>query len=149
MNLLYEGLFSAFLEKAHIERDANQVAHKLKEAYPNCNLPVSKTIRRVLDGETAHPRETLLGFLSAYVLDKREEEVLEADQKNKLGEFHKIFSEQLKDNAHAPTRISLDMSTPNGSNSIALTIDTDKLKTAMLWILGVTVVMLSIYIVLS
>lgn len=70
MNLSYEKLITAFSEKAKIESDATQIANTLKKAFPNSNLPVSKTIKRFLNGETAHPRESLLGFLAAYVLDK-------------------------------------------------------------------------------
>lgn len=92
MSLLYEELFTSFIEKANINRDSCLIAQTLKQAYPNCNLPVSKTIKRLLSGETAHPRETLLGFMAAFILNKTETEVLEADYKNKLGEFYKTFS---------------------------------------------------------
>lgn len=94
MNLTYEKLFTAFLEKAKVDRDANQIVTALRQAYPNCNLPVPKTIKRLITGETSNPRESLLGFLAAFVLEIPETEVVEADQKNRLGDFYKTFAEQ-------------------------------------------------------
>jgi hypothetical protein len=91
MNLLYERLIDAFISKAKIERDAHQIAQTLKQAYPECTLPVEKTIKRFLSGETHNPRDTFLGFLAAYILDETAENVLKADRNNTVGAFYETF----------------------------------------------------------
>ncbi len=146
MNLHYEELFTAFIEKANIKRDPCQIAQTLKEAYPNCNLPVSKTIKRCFNGETAHPRETLLGFLSAYILDKTEAEVLEADRKNKLGDFYKIFSEP-HEKMIIEKNIPPSVIEPKSKN--VFSTSNDRLKTLVIWALCLVVVSLIFYILLS
>lgn len=94
MNLLYKNLITVFLEKANIKQDAAQIANILKQAYPECKLPVEKTISRFLSGETTHPQGSFLGFLAAYVLDKSEAEVSQAYQDGSLKEFYKTFVNQ-------------------------------------------------------
>lgn len=152
MNQLYEHLFTSFSEKAKIKRDAIQIAHTLKTTYPNCNLPVHKTIKRVLVGETTNPRDTLLGFLSAFVLDKTEEEVLEADKKNKLGEFYKTFLEQTGNPTVATppnmAPISAVQSTVD-SKPRSVSKQYEKTKTQLLWALWLAVLLLVGYIFVS
>ena len=145
MNLIYEKLFTDFLEKANIERDALHIVHTLKQAYPNCNLPVSKTIKRLLSGETAHPRETLLGFMAAFILNKTETEVLEADHKNRLGDFYKIFSDQQE------KRTWSKIAPPSviESKSEVFIIRNDQIKTIIIWTLCIVVLSLIGYIWIS
>jgi hypothetical protein len=91
MNLLYERLIDAFVSKAKIDRDAHQIAQTLKHAYPECTLPVEKTIKRFLSGETHNPRDTFLGFWAAYILGETAENVLKADRNNTVGAFYEIY----------------------------------------------------------
>ncbi|MBL7816054.1 MAG: hypothetical protein JNL70_13640 [Saprospiraceae bacterium] len=141
MNPIYRKLSTAFLEKANIERDPLQISHKLKEAYPNCHLPCNKTIKRFLNGETANPRESLLGFLAAYTLNKPETEVLEADQKNKLGNFYELFLVQLDNNtATSQAHYSFIRIPP---------LSKDRLKNITIGVLTATVVILMSYILVG
>lgn len=91
MNILHEKLINAFIDKAQIYIDAELIAKKLKEAYPNQNLVHKKTIARFLDGTTQNPRDGLLGFLAAYVLSMSEEEVDLADKNGTLNEIYETF----------------------------------------------------------
>ena len=93
MNLLYEKLIADFIAKADIERDALLIADILRATYPVGNLPVEKTVKRFIDGETAKPREALLGFMAAYVLGKTLEEVETANQNTEVGTFFQTFRE--------------------------------------------------------
>jgi formylglycine-generating enzyme len=93
MNPLYEKLIADFLAKAQIERDATLIAETLKKVYPVANLPVEKTIKRFINGETAKPREALLGFMAAYVLDKTQEEVEIANGNTEVGTFFQTYFE--------------------------------------------------------
>jgi formylglycine-generating enzyme required for sulfatase activity len=97
MNPLYEKLITSFLDKASIERDAENMLNILRGAYPNCKLPVLKTVKRFLNGETHKPQKPLLGFLAAFVLEKTEEEVESVYQSDNFGDFFQIFAEQMKD----------------------------------------------------
>lgn len=144
MNLSYEKLITTFSEKAKIESDATQIANTLKKAFPNSNLPVSKTIKRFLNGETAHPRESLLGFLAAYVLDKTEVEVIEADKKNSLGEFYKTFlTEVEKQGTITEAPPSVVEAEPNPA---VYKIRRDYAKTITIWTLLIVILSLAFYI---
>ncbi|MDZ7876229.1 MAG: SUMF1/EgtB/PvdO family nonheme iron enzyme [Saprospiraceae bacterium] len=94
MNELYEKLIVAFTEKANIERDAASMLAVLKDAYPESTLPVAKTIKRFLDGETSKPQRPLLGFLAAYILGKTKEEVDAVYQSENFGDFYATFLEK-------------------------------------------------------
>jgi formylglycine-generating enzyme required for sulfatase activity len=94
MNQLHEKLIIEFLAKANIQKDATLIYNALKIAYPNCNLPVDKTFHRFINGETNNPRDTVLGFLAAFILETSEVDVTEAYQKDRLGEFYKTFVQQ-------------------------------------------------------
>ncbi len=142
MNLLYEKLITAFLNKAKIEREANQIAHVLKNAYPNATLPNAKTIRRFLTGETHHPRETFLGFLAAFVLNKTEDDVLNADKKGELGTFYDTFL----GNTEKETPSVKEEKIPISRDEKPRKDDESRL---VVWILTSTVLFLVAYIVSS
>jgi formylglycine-generating enzyme required for sulfatase activity len=140
MNLLYEKLITAFLDKAQIERDANQIAHVLKDAYPSANLPNTKTIKRFLTGETHNPRETFLGFLAAFVLNKTEDNVENAYTNGTLGTFYDAFltgenkeAPSVKTAQSAPTQAEM----PKKDNQTKLTV----------WLLSAAVFLLAGYTV--
>jgi formylglycine-generating enzyme required for sulfatase activity len=140
MNLLYEKLITAFLDKAKIERDANQIAHVLKNAYPNATLPNAKTVKRFLTGETHHPRDTFLGFLAAFVLNKTDEEVVQADKNSALGVFYDTFLSQLDKEAPSVKTAESAPTQPEMPRK------DDETKMAV-WILCAAVMLLSGYIV--
>ena len=121
----------------------------LKKAYPNCHLPVDKTIKRVLNGETTHPRETLLGFLAAYILDKTEEEVSEADKKNKLGDFYKMYAAQIEQKKALTQPLSVPQEySESGANSKlkGASSRNEETKSKLLWTLWIAVLILVFYI---
>ena len=135
MNPLYEKLIAAFIAKADIGRDALHIAETLKAAYPVWNLPVEKTIKRFINGETAKPRETLTGFMAAYVLDKKMEEVGEANEKNEVGAFFQTFRENYE---QALTEENAAQSTPS-VKELEMALKRRKIeryKTIALWILS-------------
>lgn len=136
MNLLYEKLITAFLTKAKIEREANQISQTLKTAYPNCTLPVDKTIKRFLTGETHNPRDTFLGFWAAFILDKTEAEVIDADKNQKLGDFYQAFV--------AKSAGSVVEKAPSVKKDATLTVSikTERLKTMTIWFLTLAVIAL-------
>ena len=140
MNLFYEKLVTTFLNKAKIEREANQMAHVLKNAYPSATLPNTKTIKRFLTGETHHPRETFLGFLAAFVLDKTEEEVMKADKDSQLGTFYDAFLSQAEKETPSVKTGEIE---PTASH-VAKKDDETKMA---VWILCAAVLMLTGYIV--
>lgn len=132
MNILYEKLFADFLAKAKIERDANQIIYALKKAYPNCSLPIAKTIKRFLNGETTNLRDTSLGFFAAYILDITEPEVIDAYCKNTLGQYYKIFIEQKEE---APSAVTPSL-VPLGVSATPTTFvnpKKDRTKTIAIW----------------
>ena len=132
MNILYEKLFADFLAKAKIERDANQIINALKKAYPNCSLPISKTIKRFLNGETTNLRDTSLGFFAAYILDITEPEVIDAYCKNTLGQYYKIFLEK---KGEAPSAVT-PSPVPSGVSATLTTFvnpKKDRTKTIAIW----------------
>jgi len=88
---LYELLIDKFLEKAHIPRDGNAIHDELKKKYPNCSLPNPRTFQRFLDAETHNPRESVLGYMSAYVLEISAKELEDAQSKNKFKNFYDSF----------------------------------------------------------
>lgn len=140
MNLPYEKLITAFLNKAKIEREANQIAHTLEKSYPAANLPNTKTIKRLLTGETHHPREILLGFLAAFVLDKTEEEVVKADKDVQLGDFYAAFLIQIE---RGDPSVKM---TPIEPTDTHVPEKDDETKVAV-WILCAAVLVLTGYIV--
>ena len=148
MNLHYEKLVTAFLDKAKIEREANQIAHALKNTYPSATLPNAKTIKRFLTGETHHPRETFLGFLAAFVLNKTDEEVVKADKDSQLGIFYDAFLRQMEKEAPSVKEekmpVSAALESPKGEK---LPKD-DETKPAI-WILTAAVLLLTGYIMSS
>lgn len=96
MNTAYERLIDHFLSKSGSERDARKILFTLKEKYPKMtNLPHEKTIGRFLGGATKNPSDGLLGFLSAYILDKTEEEVSsEFLKEGNLSAFYQAYAIQ-------------------------------------------------------
>jgi formylglycine-generating enzyme len=135
MNPLYEKLIADFLAKANIERDATQIEEALKRVYPFLNLPVEKTIKRFINGETAKPRETLTGFMAAFVLDKKKEEVEEANEKNEVGAFFQTFRE---DYEQALAKEEAAQSTPSVKDQemVLKRRKVERYKTIALWILS-------------
>jgi hypothetical protein len=137
MNLLYERLIDAFIAKAKIDRDAHQIAQTLKQAYPECTLPVEKTIKRFLSGETHNPRDTFLGFWAAYILGETAENVLKADRNNAVGAYYETLLKQY------PVR---DPSVKKPTIGI-LTLEKDKKTSFLLWFLALLTFALMGYIV--
>jgi hypothetical protein len=138
MNLLYERLIDAFVSKAKIDRDAHQIAQTLKHAFPESTLPVEKTIKRFLSGETHNPRETFLGFWAAYVLGETAENVLKADRSNTVGVFYDTFLQK--------NSMGEDPSVKKGKSHF-LTRDKDKKTALLLWFFALLTLTLIGYIV--
>jgi hypothetical protein len=137
MNLLYERLIDAFISKAKIDRDAHQIAQTLKQTYPECALPVEKTIKRFLSGETHNPRDTFLGFWAAYLLDETAENVLKADRSNTVGNFYQTYLQK------SPIGGPLSK-----KEKIAVfTLDKNKKTDLLLWFLAMLTLSLIGYIV--
>lgn len=104
-NPLYEKLILAFFEKALITHDGTSMHAELKKKYAKCNLPNPRTFQRFLDAETINPRDNVLGYIAAYILNIKPKEVEKSEAENKLGDFFTAFLEnpkpqsQLKRNA--------------------------------------------------
>lgn len=96
MNPLYEKLILAFFEKVQIKHDGVSVHIELKKKYPKSNLPNPRTFQRFLDAETHNPRDSVLGYMSAYLLDLNPKEVELAEMENNLGDFFTSFLENPK-----------------------------------------------------
>lgn len=136
MNILYEKLFMEFLAKANVERDANQIINALKQTYPNCSLPIAKTIKRFLNGETTNLRATSLGFFAAYILDITEPEVIESYCNNTLGKYYKIFLEQTESVPIHDTPSVKEVKTP------FVNFKKDRTKTIAIWALSIALPLL-------
>lgn len=141
MNILYEKLFADFLVKANVERDANQIIYALKKVYPNCSLPIAKTIKRFLNGETTNLRDTSLGFFAAYILDITEPEVIDAYCKNTLGNYYKIFLEKKEpaSSLHTPSPVPSRVS---AATTTFVNLKKDRNKTIAIWTLCIALPLL-------
>lgn len=121
-NTFHENLIKAFCEKAKIDRNAVSLFKVLNSVYSNCYLPNSRTFERFLNGETKNPRETVLGFMSAYVLDIPNKEVELADLNNSLDKYYfeliKVLTDALsKQSAKFPIHHNkIDFSSLNSSS---------------------------------
>ncbi len=96
MNSLYEILIIKFIEKAQIHRDPFEVFKVLQQKYPDSNLPSARTFQRFFESETKHPRESTLGFMAAYILEIRSQEIESAFKDDEIGLFYVSFLETVQ-----------------------------------------------------
>lgn len=106
-NEFYEKLIKAFCKKAEVEQDAVLIFKFLNSMYGTCYLPNLRTFERFLNGETKNPRESVLGFMSAYVLDVPKKEIERADLDNSLVKYfyefmHSFLDSPIKQNTGFP-----------------------------------------------
>jgi hypothetical protein len=108
-------------------------------------LPVEKTIKRFLSGETHNPRDTFLGFWAAYVLDETAENVLKADRNNTVGAFYETFLQM--PTPSIPSASSRHGDTVKQEENAFLSHSKDKKTAFLLWFFALLTVALIGYIV--
>lgn len=147
-NPLYERLILAFFEKASISHDGLSVHSELKKKYVKSNLPNPRTFQRFLDAETLNPRDGLLGYMAAYILEIHPKEVEMAEKENTLGDYFMSFLENPKPRRKFISALSvvLPQFSVRVKSVVQKVVQPEKKILVMLYVVSAMAVIMFVYI---